>query len=304
MQQLCRFAGPDGAPRVGLLEGGVVRDLSAWRAGALATLDRCLTLARADLAAELAAASSAALPTFALGAGATLLKPIERQEVWAAGVTYLISREARVEESREKTVYERVYEAERPELFFKANAARTVGPAEPVLVRADSTWDVPEPELTLVLNADLELVGYTVGNDVSSRSIEGENPLYLPQAKIYRGCCALGPAIALAWELPEQPALAVRLEISRAGEVVYSGETTTAQIVRPFRDLIAWLGRDNTFPFGAFLLTGTGLVPPASFPLEGGDEVTITIEPIGTLRNPVRRGDGRYSRALEPAATA
>jgi 2-dehydro-3-deoxy-D-arabinonate dehydratase len=194
-----------------------------------------------------------------------------------------------MEESQEKTVYDRVYDAERPEIFFKANAARVVDPGDAVAVRSDSTWDVPEPELALVLTSAGEIAGYTVGNDVSSRSVEGENPLYLPQAKVYRRCAAVGPVIALAWELDAPRDKEVRLIITRDGGLIFEGATSTNQLHRTFEDLIAYLFRDNDFPDGVLLMTGTGIIPPSEFTLQDGDVVAITIEGIGTLVNPVVR---------------
>ncbi|WP_116199306.1 fumarylacetoacetate hydrolase family protein [Amycolatopsis circi] len=211
-------------------------------------------------------------------------------EVWAAGVTYEVSREARMEESGDADVYARVYEAERPELFFKSVGHRVRGPGEPIGVREDSTWDVPEPELALMCNANAEIVGYTIVNDVSSRSIEGENPLYLPQAKMYRGSCAAGPWIVSAQEIPDPYALGITVEIHRGGELRWAGETSTARLHRRLADLVSWLYRGDVFPRGAVLATGTSAVPGPDVTLEADDEVTIMIEGIGTLRNPVRRG--------------
>ncbi len=220
-----------------------------------------------------------------------VLPPIDGQEVWGAGVTYERSKIAREQESdRAATFYDLVYKAKRPELFFKATAHRVAGPEKPIRVRADSRWSVPEPELALVLNPALEIVGFTVGNDVSARDIEGENPLYLPQAKVYDGCCALGPVITLAEAMPPRPSIGIRLEIVRASKTVYSGETGIARMARTFEELIGWLGRDSRFPDGVILLTGTGLVPPDDFALAGGDVVRITIDGIGTLTNPVVQG--------------
>jgi 2-dehydro-3-deoxy-D-arabinonate dehydratase len=220
-----------------------------------------------------------------------LLAPILDQEVWAAGVTYLRSKVARMEESKDAgggSFYDRVYEAPRPEIFFKATPHRVVGPGQAVRLRADSKWNVPEPELALLVNPRGRIVGYTVGNDMSSRDIEGENPLYLPQAKVYDGCCALGPCVLIADPgEPLPPDAAVELEIRRGGEVAFSGRTSLAQMKRKFDELVDWLFRDNSFPTGVYLLTGTGVVPPDSFTLESGDDVRITIPPIGTLRNPV-----------------
>ncbi|HOT91843.1 MAG TPA: fumarylacetoacetate hydrolase family protein [Anaerolineae bacterium] len=227
----------------------------------------------------------ATLPTEGAATG-DLLAPIEAvQEVWAAGVTYLRSRDAREAESQTGDIYTRVYVAERPELFFKAAGWRVVAPGDAIRVRPDSTWDVPEPELTLVINRHGEIVGYCAGNDVSSRSIEGENPLYLPQAKVYNGSCALGPGIEIATAdaLRDVP---IRLEIIRQGEMVYTGEASTSQMKRTFEDLAAYLFRELDFPHGAFLMTGTCLVPPDGFTLTPGDIVTIHVGEL-KLRNPV-----------------
>ena len=216
----------------------------------------------------------------------SLLPPVDSQEVWGAGVTYERSRAGRIEESTEGGVYDRVYVARRPELFFKATAQRVVGDGQPVGVRADSPWNVPEPELGLVLNASGEIFGYVVGDDVSSRTIEGENPLYLPQAKVYDRCCALGPGIVPAWAAPHPP-FDIMLQVKRGDASVFEGSTSTASITRPFEDLAAWLTAALTFPVGAVLLTGTGIVPDESFTLLAGDVVTIDIPGIGTLTNPV-----------------
>jgi 2-dehydro-3-deoxy-D-arabinonate dehydratase len=234
-----------------------------------------LSLARAQLAELLPLLAS----TLADGeaAGGPLLAPIEPdQEVWACGVTYQRSREARRAESEVGDVYDRVYSAERPELFYKAAGWRAVGHRGAVRLRADSHWNVPEPELTLVVNAHGEIVGYTAGNDMSSRSIEGENPLYLPQAKIYTGACALGPGLRL---LPEEALedLAIGLVIERGGERVFQGETSTARLNRPLEVLVRYLGRELSFPQGVLLMTGTGIVPPESFTLQAGDAVHIRV---------------------------
>jgi 2-dehydro-3-deoxy-D-arabinonate dehydratase len=220
-----------------------------------------------------------------------LLAPIDNQEVWAAGVTYKRSQVARMEESEAgASHYDRVYTAPRPELFFKSTPTRVTGPDEPIRVRGDSQWTVPEPELTLVISPAMKLVGFTVGDDMSARDIEGENPLYLPQAKMYRQCCGLGPCV---W-IPEEPfdpaSLSIELVIERGGETVFLGSTSTAQMARSFENLIDWLGRENEFPTGVFLLTGTGIVPPNEFTLSGGETVSITISHVGTLRQPVVKG--------------
>jgi len=221
------------------------------------------------------------------------LAPVDRQEVWCSGVTYERSREARVEEAVVKSAYDLVFEAERPEVFMKAPAYRVPPPGAPLRVRADSTWDVPEPELALVLTAQGEIAGYLVGDDISSRSIEGENPLYLAQAKIFDDALGLSDTIVLARELGDRARSArIELVIERADETVFSGETSTAQMVRPFEQLAGFLFRELSHPHGAVLLTGTGLVPPDEFTLEGGDTVQITIDGVGRLRHGVyRSGD-------------
>ena len=220
-----------------------------------------------------------------------LLPPIDNQEVWAAGVTYKRSQTARMEESETSAdCYDRVYQSARPEIFLKATPNRVSGPGQPVRIRADSKWDVPEPELALVLNSRLELVGFTIGNDVSSRDIEGENPLYLPQAKVYNQCCGLGPYIVLASSVADPSALEISLSIERDGNSAFQGETSISEMARSFDDLLGWLGRENSFPNGAFLLTGTGIVPDSDFTLQDGDLVHISISGIGTLSNPVVRG--------------
>jgi 2-dehydro-3-deoxy-D-arabinonate dehydratase len=215
-----------------------------------------------------------------------ILPPIEAShEVWGCGVTYQRSREARQEESTSGDIYTRVYSAQRPELFFKAIGWRVVGHGQPVRCRADSAWNVPEPELTLVINQHGEIAGYTAGNDMSSRSIEGENPLYLPQAKIYTGSCALGPAIQLL-EVDKLNDLPIDISIERSGQAVFQGSTRTAQMNRKLDELAAYLFRELSFPQGVFLLTGTGIVPPEQFTLATGDRVTITIGDL-TLVNAV-----------------
>lgn len=218
------------------------------------------------------------------------LAPIDDQEVWGAGVTYQRSKVARQEESKlGATFYDMVYRAPRPELFFKANPRRVSGPGRPIRIRADSEWSVPEPELALVISPGLRLVGFTLGNDVSARDIEGENPLYLPQAKVHDACCALGPAVVLAEPGLDPRSIAIRLTIRRGESVAFEGETSVDRMVRTPEELIGWLGRDQTFPEGAILLTGTGIVPPDEFRLEPGDLVSIAADPIGTLTNQVSR---------------
>ncbi len=221
-----------------------------------------------------------------VGHGFGVGAPVDAQEVWAAGVTYERSRDERMAESTEASIYDRVYAAERPELFFKAPASRVVGPGEPVGIRRDSAWDVPEPELGLVFTSLGELFGYMPGNDMSSRSIEGENPLYLPQAKVYEAACALGPAIVPVWAAGDGP-FAIRLEIERDGAVAFAGDASTTSLTRG-ADLGAWLFAAMPFPPGALLLTGTGIVPPESFTLAAGDLVRVAIDGVGVLENPVR----------------
>jgi 2-dehydro-3-deoxy-D-arabinonate dehydratase len=249
-------------------------------------------LADLDLDAVFEAENPAALLEDALTHGtpvlaaAQWLAPIQSQEVWAAGVTYLRSRDARMEESKDAgggTFYDRVYAADRPEIFFKATPHRVAGSGGTLRIRADSTWNVPEPEVTLALNRHGAIFGYTIGNDMSSRDIEGENPLYLPQAKVYRGCCGLGPGLVVRDPLPA--ATRIRLEIFRSGHCAFSGETALTQMKRTFPELAAWLTREDTFPHGCYLLTGTGLVPPNDFTLVIGDEVRITVDGLGTLVN-------------------
>jgi len=226
--------------------------------------------------------------------GAAIGAPIGSQEVWAAGVTYRRSLEARTDEAVSSDPYDRVYAAARPELFFKATANRVRGHGEAIFIRSDSTWDVPEPELAVVCNSRMQVVGYTIGNDVSSRSIEGENPLYLPQAKVFDGSCALGPAIALAWDYSPSDR-AIDLDISRDDALVYRNSTSTSTMRREIPELVAYLGRDQRFDAGCFLLTGTGIVPPPDFTLQEGDVVTIRIDGIGQMTNPVKRHPGADS---------
>lgn len=284
---LCYFAaGGTGEPRFGWTDGTEVVDLAS--ASGPASLTAALQIPVGDLLDALGRARGAASSRVSLDAGA-LRAPIDEQEVWAAGVTYLRSRDARMEESAQKDVYDRVYDADRPELFMKATPHRVSGPGEPIAIRADSGWDVPEPELALLLNARGEVVGYTIGNDVSSRSIEGENPLYLPQAKMYSRCAALGPVVVTIDELDDPADLSIDLTIRRDGEVLFQEATSTARMHRTFDDLRDYLFRANAFPAGVYLMTGTGIVPPLEFTLQDGDEVSIDIAGIGSLVNPVSR---------------
>ena len=219
------------------------------------------------------------------------LPPIDDQEVWAAGVTYKRSQTARMEESEAAaSCYDRVYTADRPELFFKATPNRCSGHLGKLRIRTDATWNVPEPELTLVLSNRGKIVGYTIGNDMSSRDIEGDNPLYLPQAKVYNQCCGLGPWITLAEAMPARDKIGIYLKIIRDNKTVFSGETSVSQMARQFEDLVQWLIRDNDLLNGAFMLTGTGVVPDSSFTLAKDDTVHISIDGIGTLTNTIVQG--------------
>ena len=287
--KLVKFLSHTATPAVGLLTDGLVRPLAvAPGHRQYQTLSDLLEDEDPLSAARLLVDDSApALPL----AEVRLLAPIDAQEVWAAGVTYRRSRTARMAESEGAArFYDLVYEAARPELFFKANPHRVVGPDQEVRIRADARWNVPEPELALVLSSRLRLVGFTIGNDMSSRDIEGENPLYLPQAKVYDACCALGPGIVLADTWAAAGRAAIRLTIRRAGSVAFQGETDVTQMARTFEELIGWLARDNSFPGGVILLTGTGIIPPDDFTLEPGDVVEIAIDGLGTLINTVRQG--------------
>jgi 2-dehydro-3-deoxy-D-arabinonate dehydratase len=274
--RLAKYRRPDGTAGVGILDGDLLRPLNGTLADLLAAPDPAAAVSRAP--------GGAAVPLSAV----TLLPPVDAQEVWAAGVTYLRSKKAREDESAGAArFYDLVYTAARPELFFKATPARVVGPNEPVRVRKDSRWSVPEPELALVISPDLRIVGYTIGNDMSARDIEGENPLYLPQAKVYKQSCALGPCVTLASALPPRAQVGIRLRIERGGAAAFEGATSLERMARPLEELVDWLGRENEFPNGVILLTGTGVVPPDDFTLQHGDVVTIAVDGIGELRNPV-----------------
>ncbi len=241
-----------------------------------------------DLRGRVLAAAQSSERLETLG-GMTLLSPVSTQEVWAAGVTYFRSRSARMDESKDAgggSFYDRVYVAERPELFFKASGTRVVGPFGEVRIRKDAQWSVPEPELTLAIHSSGKILGYTIGNDMSSRDIEGENPLYLPQAKVYDGSCAIGPCLLLAdGDLPKETAIGIRIQ--RDGADAYSGQTTLAELKRQVTELVSYLLRENSFPEGVFLMTGTGIVPHDEFTLAAGDRISISIENIGTLENVV-----------------
>src|SRR5690348_719189 len=291
--RLIRFRADGSDPLAGVLDGDAVTEFA--EAGSLGDL---LALPLNGIRAICANPGGATLPV----RDVELLAPVDgRMEVWAAGVTYERSRTARMAESEQSAdIYDRVYAAERPELFFKSAAWRVSGPGQPVSVRADSTIDVPEPELGVVLNAAGEVAGYTICNDMSSRSIEGENPLYLPQAKIYLGGCAAGPWIVPVWEIPDPYALTIELTIARSGVAAWEGSASTSALHRKIDELAAYLFREDEFPAGAILSTGTSLVPELPFTLEAGDEVRIRISGIGELVNPVVRGKAARAALGEP----
>jgi len=281
---LCRFTiEKDAPPLPGLLtDEGQVLDLSD--AGILSVSQMLEVDDPAALASSLARRD---LPQFS-PSEVTFCCPLDRQEVWAAGVTYLRSKTARMEESAiSANAYDRVYEAARPELFFKALPEKVVGPNQPVGIRSDARWSVPEPEMALVFNSRGRLAGITLGNDMSSRDLEGENPLYLPQAKVYRHSCAVGPWIRVGVDETEVRKWNIELEIKRSGKVVFSGQTPVGRLKRSFAELGQYLFRCQEFPHGVVLLTGTGIVPPDDFTLEPEDNITITLSGVGRLENPV-----------------
>jgi len=285
--QLAKVQRKTGDVRVGVVAGDQVHLLPLEPAPGIRSLSDLLHVENPrNIIQGLRRDSLPAVPL----AEVTLLAPIDQQEVWAAGVTYKRSREARERESvGAARFYDLVYTAARPELFFKATPHRVAGPGAVVRIRRDSRWSVPEPELALVLSPRLDLVGYTIGNDMSARDIEGENPLYLPQAKVYYQSCALGPFITLADSMPPLEQVSIRLHIERSGAPVFDGSTSLSAMARSFEDLITWLGRDNHFPSGVILLTGTGIVPPDDFTLMNGDVVAIEIAGIGCLTNRVEQ---------------
>ena len=292
---LVRIFEPGLGARVGVRIGATVHDVTdtvgsveAWLRSSAGRVDAAI----AELQQAVQASRQARLASHYDHAPAPdvphWLSPIDEQDVWAAGVTYERSRAARQEEAVDGgDVYARVYTATRPEIFFKARGPWVVGPNDQVGIRRDARWNVPEPELALVINPAMEIVGITIGNDMSSRDIEGENPLYLPQAKIYTRACALGPAIALGPVTDAWPATRIALQIVRDGAVAFSGETDTSKIRRRPDELVGYLGHSLDFPSGAVLLTGAGIVPPDSFTLAAGDEVRIQIDAVGTLANSV-----------------
>ncbi|MGV3606269.1 MAG: fumarylacetoacetate hydrolase family protein [Planctomycetaceae bacterium] len=284
--KLAKYALPSGDAGVGQIVGDQLLPLDL-SGGQFRSLFEILESDNPYEAVKILAQADKAVPVNSI----RLLPPIDAQEVWAAGVTYKRSKTARMEESATAaSCYDRVYASPRPEIFFKATPHRVAGYGDPLRIRVDSQWNVPEPELALVLNTRMELVGFTIGNDMSSRDIEGDNPLYLPQAKMYNQCCGLGPWITLATGMPAPATIGINLVIRRGNEVAFEGKTGVDQMARSFENLIGWLRRDNSFPSGAFLLTGTGIVPDSSFTLLPGDVVEIKIDGIGTLRNTIVQG--------------
>jgi 2-dehydro-3-deoxy-D-arabinonate dehydratase len=314
--RLIRFLVDGGEPMVGLTAGVAAAGVTA--AGIADGQDGAATvitsLATAPTLADLLAQPLSRIREICADPGGEavthqnveLLAPVDgRTEVWAAGVTYERSRTARMAESENSAdIYDRVYAADRPELFFKSAAWRVSGPGAPVSVRADSTIDVPEPELAVVLNYAGDVVGYTICNDMSSRSIEGQNPLYLPQAKIYLGGCAIGPWIRPAWEIPDPYALTIELTISRDGGIAWEGSSSTSGLHRRIDELTGYLFREDDFPGGAVLSTGTSLVPELPFTLQAGDEIRVKISEIGELINPVVRGKAAVAAAVRARVSA
>lgn len=288
---LAKFRKPDGPARLGVENGSWLRPLAAPNRSASQALQLDWLLSddpAAPRAGELLDWLRGAMTDPVQRDSVVVDTPVGKQEIWAAGVTYKRSEEARELESNNSNIYRRVYDALRPELFFKSLGHDVVAAGGKVGIRFDATWSVPEPELVVVLNAHMEVIGFAIGNDMSSRDIEGENPLYLPQAKVYDGACALGPRIWLQPGATVWPHVGIQMQIERAGQLVFDEATSTAAIHRPLSELVDYLGRCKRFPFGAMLFTGTGIVPPDDFTLAEGDLVRIRIDPIGELSNTVK----------------
>lgn len=287
--KFCRFTASGGLS-LGVLEDGVIFDLTGVNQATFANLKSLYDLAGGEVAKMVEIAGTAAKKAKKVPfTYDNLTIPVKPSEIWAAGVTYLRSVVARESETKSKGLYDYVYEAKRPELFLKDSGLRCRGPGEEIGVRGDSNWNVPEPELTVLCDKDARIVGYTAGNDVSSRDIEGENPLYLPQAKVYRWSSAIGPAIVTPDELGDPHSLEIRMRINRDGTKVFEGSTSTSQMKRRVSELLEFLKRDNDLNTFTILMTGTSIVPPDSFTLRAGDEVEVEIEKIGILRNRVRK---------------
>ncbi|MGA2666131.1 MAG: fumarylacetoacetate hydrolase family protein [Nitrososphaerales archaeon] len=285
--KLCRFQSANGI-HFGELRDGWLYDLTGVDPVEFRDLESAYTMAGSDVSVMVSRIEDGAKKARKTRFEERLLRiPVESPEIWGAGVTYLRSRQARETETKSKGIYDRVYDAVRPEIFVKDTGLRCRGPGEEICVRSDSKWSVPEPELTVVFDEETRVVGYTVGNDVSSRDIEGENPLYLAQAKVYRGSSAIGPVVTTADEVPEPQKLEIKMRIARDGKVAFKGAVNTSQMKRSIPELADYLGRDNVLRRFTLLMTGTSIVPPDDFTLKGGDEVEIEIEGLGTLRNPV-----------------
>ena len=287
--KLCRFESGHGTA-FGAVKDGWMYDLTAADPSQFRDLDSAYAKAGSDGLAMVENIEASLDRASKTRYDERLLRiPIETPEIWAAGVTYLRSRQARETETKSKGIYDRVYEATRPELFVKDTGVRCRGPGEEICVRSDSAWSVPEPELTVVFDEEARVVGYTIGNDVSSRDIEGENPLYLPQAKVYRGSSSIGPVIATADEVPEPHRLEIKMRILRDGGVAFEGAVNTSQMKRSISELAEYLKRDNVLSRFTLLMTGTSIVPPDDFTLRGGETVEVEIEGIGLLRNRVTK---------------
>jgi 2-dehydro-3-deoxy-D-arabinonate dehydratase len=290
--KFCSFGAPE-KPTLGILENGMLYDLASSDSNTFADLHTLYFKANGDPSKMRELASAAMGTAKRIPFQYSLLRiPAKPAEVWGAGVTYLRSRQARESETKTKGLYDYVYDATRPELFLKDSGLRCRGPGEEIGVRSDSTWTVPEPELTIVCDREATVVGYTIGNDVSSRDIEGENPLYLPQAKVYTGSAAVGPVIVTPDEIQNPHSLEIAMKIRRNGKESFSGSTNTSQMKRSVLELLNYLKQNNEVGTFTFLMTGTSIVPPDDFSLQTGDEVEIEIEKIGTLTNPVRKLSG------------
>lgn len=291
--QIIRYSSVSGDTALGLFEDGLL----IGHFPSQIRLYNLLRLSASELRTQLDVIINAEQAEVASDLQPELLAPLDGEtEVWGAGVTYKQSEAARKEESGTPDIYASIYSAQRPELFFKSTPRRVAGPDAQIVVRGDSTWNVPEPELALVINSRAEIIGYTICNDVSSRSIEGENPLYLPQAKIYARSCALGPGITPAWEVEDPRTLALSLRIERGGQTYWEGQANTSELQRSFEELVNYLFQEDEFPDGVILSTGTALIPERDFSLEQGDVAHITIDPLGTLSNPVVRGKSGITR--------
>ena len=287
--KLCRFE-TQGEIRFGIFEEESVLDLTGSHPRVFSNIDTLLSQVKEENLSVRELIEKYAKDARRLKLEENSLQiPLVPDEIWGAGVTYLRSRDAREDETKTKGLYDHVYSAERPEIFLKGSGRRCVGPGELISIRSDSEWSVPEPELAPVLDRDANVIGYTIANDVSARDIEGQNPLYLPQAKIFKGCCAIGPVISSQDEIPNPHSLQIEMRISRAGERVFEGQVNTSNMKRKIGELIRFLKINNTFFGCVVLMTGTGIVPPDDFSLEDGDVVEIEIERIGTLRNAVQK---------------